>query len=120
MVQGGDPDSKRAKAGQPLGTGGPGYTVPAEFIESLIHRRGALAAARTPDNVNPQKASSGSQFYIVHGTKFNRADAERNRSQERHSIHPGTTEDVYGGTRHSLPGPGLYGFWAGDRGAGSY
>ena len=71
MIQGGDPDSKDAKAGQPLGTGGPGYTVPAEFVESLIHRKGALAAARTGDNYNPKKASSGSQFYIVHGTELN-------------------------------------------------
>jgi peptidyl-prolyl cis-trans isomerase B (cyclophilin B) len=67
MIQGGDPDSKNAKAGQSLGMGGPGYTVPAEFNKSLIHKKGALAAARTADQMNPQKASSGSQFYIVQG-----------------------------------------------------
>jgi cyclophilin family peptidyl-prolyl cis-trans isomerase len=66
MIQGGDPDSKNAKPGQPLGMGGPGYTVPAEFVPSLKHNRGALAAARTGGPSNPQKASSGSQFYIVH------------------------------------------------------
>ena len=64
MIQGGDPDSKKAKPGQPLGRGGPGYTVPAEFNPTLTHKRGALAAAGQGD-LNPQKASSGSQFYIV-------------------------------------------------------
>ena len=67
MIQGGDPDSKNAEAGKPLGSGGPGYTIPAEFADSLIHLKGALSAARTGDAVNPQKRSSGSQFYIVHG-----------------------------------------------------
>ena len=70
MIQGGDPNSKSAKPGQPLGNGSPGYMIPAEFRISLYHKKGMLAAARTPDNVNPQKASSGSQFYIVHGRKF--------------------------------------------------
>lgn len=70
MIQGGDPDSKKAPAGQQLGQGGPDYTIPAEFNSSLFHEKGALAAARTGDQVNPQKASSGSQFYIVHGTVF--------------------------------------------------
>jgi cyclophilin family peptidyl-prolyl cis-trans isomerase len=70
MIQGGDPDSKTAKPGQALGMGGPGYTIPAEFNAKLTHKRGALAAARTQ---NPEKASSGSQFYIVEpeaGTHF--------------------------------------------------
>jgi peptidyl-prolyl cis-trans isomerase B (cyclophilin B) len=71
MIQGGDPDSKNAKPGQMLGQGGPGYTVPAEIIDSLIHKKGALAAARMGDQVNPTKASSGSQFYIVQGRAFN-------------------------------------------------
>lgn len=69
MVQAGDPDSKTAKKGQALGQGGPGYTVPAEFSDTLYHIRGALAAARTGDEVNPEKRSSGSQFYIVTGDK---------------------------------------------------
>ena len=68
MVQGGDPDSKTATPNQSLGTGGPGYTIPAEFVDSLIHKKGVLAAARQGDKVNPTKASSGSQFYIVQGT----------------------------------------------------
>ena len=70
MIQGGDPNSKTAKPGQQLGSGDLGYTIPAEFVPSLKHNRGALAAARTE---NPQKASSASQFYIVQpekGTHF--------------------------------------------------
>lgn len=70
MIQGGDPESKNATAGQMLGGGGPGYTVPAEFVDTLLHIKGALAAARQPDQVNPEKASSGSQYYIVHGRPF--------------------------------------------------
>ncbi len=69
MVQGGDPNSKNAKPGSRLGSGGPGYTVPAEFSEEYAHVKGALAAARTGGPSNPKKASSGSQFYIVHGQK---------------------------------------------------
>lgn len=68
MIQGGDPNSKNAAPGAPLGSGGPGYQVPAEFVDSLIHVKGAIAAARTGDAVNPEKKSSGSQFYIVQGT----------------------------------------------------
>ena len=67
MIQGGDPDSKNASPGQMLGNGGPNYTIPAEFNSSLIHKKGALAAARTADYINPKKESSGSQFYIVQG-----------------------------------------------------
>jgi peptidyl-prolyl cis-trans isomerase B (cyclophilin B) len=67
MVQGGDPDSKDAKKGEQLGMGGPGYMVDAEFNEKYIHKKGALAAAR---NNNPEKKSSGSQFYIVTGKKI--------------------------------------------------
>jgi len=67
MVQGGDPHSTGAEKGQRLGSGGVGYTVPAEFHKDLIHKKGALAAARKGDSVNPEKASSGSQFYLVQG-----------------------------------------------------
>ena len=70
MIQGGDPNSKNAKAGIQLGNGGPSYTIPAEFDTSLFHKKGVLAAARNGDNENPKKASSGSQFYIVQGKKF--------------------------------------------------
>lgn len=71
MIQGGDPDSKNAKPGQLLGQGGPGYTVPAEFVPNLIHTKGALSAARLGDQMNPEKASSGSQFFIVQGQPVN-------------------------------------------------
>lgn len=67
MIQGGDPDSRTATKGQTLGASGPGYTVPAEFSPELIHTKGALAAARLGDQINPEKASSGSQFYLVQG-----------------------------------------------------
>ena len=67
MIQGGDPHSVGAEKGQRLGSGGPGYTVPAEFHPSLIHKKGALAAARKGDQVNPEQASNGSQFYLVQG-----------------------------------------------------
>jgi peptidyl-prolyl cis-trans isomerase B (cyclophilin B) len=70
MIQAGDPVSIRAAARQPLGNGGPGYTLPAEINTSLFHKKGALAAARKGDAENPEKRSSGSQFYIVHGKKF--------------------------------------------------
>ncbi len=64
MIQGGDPDSKTALVGQPLGSGGMNYRVPAEFVPTLYHKKGALAAAR---DGNPEKASSGCQFYVVQG-----------------------------------------------------
>jgi peptidyl-prolyl cis-trans isomerase B (cyclophilin B) len=76
MIQGGDPDSKNAKPGQRLGSGGPGYTVPAEFNPQFIHKKGALSAARLGDEGNPQKASSGSQFYIVQGKIQNSAQLD--------------------------------------------
>lgn len=71
MIQGGDPDSKGAPAGQQLGSGGPGYTVPAEFVyPKYFHKRGVLSAARQADQVNPERRSSGSQFYIVWGKTY--------------------------------------------------
>jgi peptidyl-prolyl cis-trans isomerase B (cyclophilin B) len=76
MIQGGDPNSKKAKPGEGLGNGGPGYTVDAEFLPQYYHEKGALAAARTPDQVNPQKASSGSQFYIVQGTVISQTEVQ--------------------------------------------
>lgn len=80
MIQGGDPDSKNAKPGQMLGEGGLGYTVPAEFVSGLFHKKGALAAARQGDEVNPRKESSASQFYIVQGNVWN---ADRLRMVEQ-------------------------------------
>jgi cyclophilin family peptidyl-prolyl cis-trans isomerase len=71
MVQGGDPNSRNAAPGAQLGVGGPPYKIPAEFNRNLIHKKGALAAARQGDMVNPKKESSGSQFYIVQGSVMN-------------------------------------------------
>jgi cyclophilin family peptidyl-prolyl cis-trans isomerase len=70
MIQGGDPDSKHAKPGQLLGDGDTTYTIPFEYVPEYIHKKGVLAAARENDDVNPLKASSGTQFYIVQGKKF--------------------------------------------------
>ena len=71
MIQGGDPNSRGAAPGKQLGTGGPDYTIEAEIKPNLIHKRGALAAARQGDEVNPERRSSGSQFYIVWGKAYN-------------------------------------------------
>ena len=78
MIQGGDPDSKGAPAGQNLGSGGPDYTIPAEIQPAtLFHKRGALSAARLGDEVNPAKESSGSQFYIVWGKVYKAAELKQ-------------------------------------------
>ena len=70
MIQAGDPDSKNASDTAMLGSGDVGYTIPAEFNPKIFHKKGVLAAARQGDDVNPEKASSGCQFYIVTGRKF--------------------------------------------------
>ena len=81
MVQAGDPDSKTAGAGAHLGSGGPGYQIDAEFVyPKHFHKYGALAAARTGDQMNPERKSSGSQFYIVTGKKY--SDAELKQIEE--------------------------------------
>ncbi len=86
MIQGGDPNSKDS---DPMndGDGDPGYTVPAEISPDRVHRRGALAAARQPDQVNPERRSSGSQFYIVHGRPFPAVDLDQIETQIQR-IHP--------------------------------
>ncbi len=76
MIQTGDPKSKTAAPGVMLGMGDVGYTIPAEFVPAFYHKKGALAAARQGDNVNPKKESSGCQFYIVHGKVFNTTDLD--------------------------------------------
>ena len=93
MIQGGDPESKNAKPGQRLGSGGPGYTVPAEFNTQFIHKKGALSAARQADQVNPTKASSGSQFYVVQGKKMSAAQLGSNYTEEQKKIY-----ETIGGT----------------------
>ena len=81
MVQGGDPDSKNAPKGKQLGAGGPDYAIEAEFTPTHFHKRGALAAARLGDEVNPNKESSGSQFYIVLGEKYNQGQLKQMEKQ---------------------------------------
>ncbi len=94
MIQGGDPDSKDAPVGRNLGGGGPGYTVPAEFTGGL-HVKGALAAARQMDAVNPERASSGSQFYIVHGTPINEQTIEGALSRNRQKTYTEAEKQAY-------------------------
>ena len=74
MVQGGDPQSKGASENARLGSGGPGYTIEAEIRPDHLHIKGALAAARQGDNINPEKRSSGSQFYLVQGRPFSEVE----------------------------------------------
>ena len=82
MIQGGDPESKNAPKGKMLGTGGPDYTIPAEFVyPQYFHKRGALSAARTGDEVNPNRESSGSQFYIVWGKTYKPAELKQMEHQ---------------------------------------
>ncbi len=102
MIQTGDPESRDAAPGERLGNGGPAYTIPAEFNPKLYHKRGALAAARKGDPVNPARASSGSQFYIVLGKTF--TDAQLKAMEQSRPV-PFTEKQkqVYsssGGTPH--------------------
>jgi peptidyl-prolyl cis-trans isomerase B (cyclophilin B) len=103
MIQGGDPESRTAVAGAALGNGDVGYTVPAEFVPTLFHKKGALGAAR--DN-NPAKASSGCQFYIAQGRVWDEAglqkQVDRIKSMNGHVPTP-EQQQVYktlGGTPH--------------------
>ena len=85
MIQGGDPDSKDAKPGKMLGENSIGSNIPAEFSPNCFHKRGALAAAREGDDVNPKKESSGSQFYIVQGRVW--SDGELDMIGQRYGKH---------------------------------
>ncbi|MGB0390946.1 MAG: peptidylprolyl isomerase [Salibacteraceae bacterium] len=86
MIQGGDPDSKGAPEGKMLGNGGPKYDIDAEFVNGLYHKKGALAAAREGDDVNPLKRSSGSQFYIVQGQIFDSVQLANMQSKRMEKI----------------------------------
>ncbi|MDL2238847.1 peptidylprolyl isomerase [Bacteroidales bacterium OttesenSCG-928-K22] len=83
MIQGGDPESRKAGPAKSLGSGGPGYTLEAEILPNHYHKKGALAAARQGDNVNPQKRSSGSQFYIVQGNICPKSQIEAMENEKR-------------------------------------
>ena len=106
MIQGGDPDSRGAEPGKLLGEGDVGYTIPAEFcLPYWYHWRGALAAAREPDDVNPEMRSSGCQFYIVYGKKQAAADMRKVRAmleEKGIELTPQMVDDYYmrGGTPH--------------------
>lgn len=108
MIQGGDPNSKNAGANARLGSGGPGYQIMPEFVDSLVHIKGALCAARTN---NPQKKSSGSQFYIVHGTQSN--DAQLDQLEKRSGLkYTKEQRELYktiGGAPHLDKGYVVYG-----------
>jgi cyclophilin family peptidyl-prolyl cis-trans isomerase len=100
MIQAGDPDSRNAPAGKPLGNGGPGYTVPAEFRPTLFHKKGVIAAAR--DN-NPEKASSASQFYLTQGKVFTEAGLDSVETNRLKRKIPADQRQVYttlGGVPH--------------------
>jgi peptidyl-prolyl cis-trans isomerase B (cyclophilin B) len=107
MIQGGDPNTKHAATADMAGTGGPGYTLEAEIRPELFHKKGALAAARQGDAINPQKRSSGSQFYIVQGSVYNKNQLESFENRMK-AMKPGFTfsEDqktaytTLGGTPH--------------------
>ena len=102
MIQGGDPASRNARPGQMLGNGNLGYTIPAEFVNGLYHKKGALAAARMGDQVNPTKASSSCQFYIVQGNVWQRDQLQMMSMQMGKTFSPEQIE-VYttvGGTPH--------------------
>ncbi len=106
MIQGGDPDSRNASKDQLLGEGNPGYTIPSEFcLPYLYHWRGALAAAREPDDINPEQRSSGCQFYIVYGKKQAPADIKKVRAaleEKGIELTPQMADDyvMRGGTPH--------------------
>ncbi len=112
MIQAGDPNSKNAPTGKALGNGGPGYTVPAEFSQTLFHKKGVIAAAREGDQVNPLKASSGSQFYITQGRKFSDAGLDSVETYRLNRKIPAEQRAVYktlGGTPHLDQGYTVFG-----------
>ena len=102
MIQGGDPTSRNAEEGKLLGSGSLGYTVPAEVRPEFFHKRGALCAARQSDEVNPQRSSSASQFYIVQGRVWNDSelDAMEKRFQTKFSPEQRKAYTTIGGTPH--------------------
>ena len=102
MVQAGDPTSKTASDTAMLGNGDVGYTIPAEFVPKFFHHKGVLAAAREGDNVNPQKASSGCQFYIVTGKFFTEMELDKMTKEKGIEFTPEQKEAymLEGGTPH--------------------
>ncbi len=113
MIQAGDPTSRRATAGQPLGGGDNNYTIPAELRKSMFHKKGVIAAARQSDDVNPEKASSGSHFYIVQGKIFTDAGLDSVETYRLKAVKiPPEQREVYktlGGTPHLDQGYTVFG-----------
>lgn len=95
MVQTGDPKSKNAKPGEALGQGSPGYSIPAEMRPGLFHKKGALAAARTPDEINPKRESNGSQFFLVQGRVYDDADLNQVEARLNGYKIPEAQREVY-------------------------
>ena len=93
MVQGGDPDSRNAGPDDRLGAGGPGYQIDAEINPRFVHSKGAIAAARTGDAMNPEKRSSGSQFYIVHGNPVTEELLRRQEMRNNFNYSPEQVKD---------------------------
>ncbi len=111
MIQGGDPSSKNAQPGQPLGSGGPDYTIQAEIVPGLFHKKGALAAARLGDQANPERRSSGSQFYIVQGRVWTPEELDRMEQQRGMAFSPEQRQayTTIGGTPHLDAGYTVFG-----------
>lgn len=111
MIQGGDPESRTASSNKVFSDGGPGYTLPAEINEQFIHKKGALAAARQPDNTNASRRSSGSQFYIVQGSIYPRAYLDK-ANKDKKVPYTEAQKKVYetvGGTPHLDGGYTIFG-----------
>lgn len=112
MIQGGDPDSRNAQPGVLLGNGGPDYTIPAEIMPNIhFHKKGVLAAARESDDVNPERASSGSQFYIVQGQVYDdsKLDMIEKRTHRKFTPEQRIAYRTIGGTPHLDGGYTVYG-----------
>jgi cyclophilin family peptidyl-prolyl cis-trans isomerase len=123
MIQGGDPESRKAGPNTVLGNEGPGYTLAAEIKPGLIHRKGALAAVRQPDQDNPEKRSNGSQFYLVQGRKWFPDDLTKLEKQmntakpDSLQVHysPEDVNVLRDPRRNAAFGWQLHRFWAGGR-----
>ncbi len=116
MIQAGDPDSKRAKAGAELGNGGPGYTGTVRVQGFPLPQKGMIAAARTGDDVNPMKASSGSQFYLVQGKVFTDAGLDSVENfRLRRKLPRSSQRSIQDPGRHATPGSELYRIWRSDQ-----
>lgn len=95
MIQSGDPDSRNPKPDSTYGEGGPGYDLPAEIVNTHFHKKGILAAAREGDKTNPERKSSGSQFYIVQGKKFTDAELDAVEKKVNDRLRLNTIEKIF-------------------------